>query len=325
MAQPKISIIIPTYNLEGCISHSLNSVTNQTFSSLELVLVDDGSTDNTLEVASHILEESDLDYHLLDQPHQGVSQARNTGIRAARGEYLFFLDGDDYLARDCLEKMHQALVDHHTQTVYANYVKVTPTGERLEIPRVELPETSTAEYLLRLELSMAITFSFCQLLYPRHLVKSKGIYFNPELRYGEDTDFALRVLAHLESVAYVPEELIYYVQRGTSSTRETLLERYDFITALDGIKTYYLEHHLPDDLVALIDHHRIPQSIMGNTNYLLDAGLPLEEVVDELKRRDLVSRLKKFQPAGSRDYRFLAKTILFTTSPRLYYHLRQLL
>jgi glycosyltransferase involved in cell wall biosynthesis len=325
MSDPKISIIIPAYNLEGCIGHTLNSVTNQTFPSLELILVDDGSTDNTLEVASHILEESDLDYRILDQAHQGVSQARNTGIRAAQGDYLFFLDGDDYLREDCLERMYQALEGHHTHTVYANYVKVTPSGERLEMPGVELPGTSSAEYLIRLELSMAITFSFCQLLYPRHLVKSEGIYFNPELRYGEDTDFALRVLAHLESVAYVPEELIYYVQRGTSSTRETLLDRYEFITALDGVKAYYREHQLPDDLVALIDRNRIPQSIMGNTNYLLDAGLTLEEVVDELKRRDLLSRLKKFQPAGSRDYRFLAKTRLFITSPRLYYHLRQLL
>jgi glycosyltransferase involved in cell wall biosynthesis len=326
MEGPKISIIIPAYNLESCMEHTLNSVTSQTFPSLELVLVNDGSTDNTLQIAREVLGESGIDYQILDQVNQGVSQARNAGIRAAQGEYLFFLDGDDYLEPDCLEKMYQALVEHHAQTAYASYVKVTDTGERLDsTPLVELPEISSAEYLIRLELSMAITFSFCQLLYPRRLVREKGIYFNPKLRYGEDTDFALRVLAHLESVAYVPEELIYYVQRGSSSTRKTLLDRYDFITALDGVKKYYQEQHISAELVNLIDHNRIPKSIMGNTNYMLDEGLTLEEVVEELRRRNLLSRLNDFQPAGSRDYRFMAKTRLFTISPRLYYHLRQLI
>ncbi len=325
MDDPIISIITPAYNLEGFLERALNSVISQTFPSLELVLVNDGSTDNTLQIATQILKESDIDYQILDQANMGVSQARNAGIRAARGEYLFFLDGDDYLEPDCLEKMHQALLEHHTQTVYTNYVKVTETRERLNIPSVELPETSPAEYLIQLELSMAITFSFCQLLYPRRVVEENNILFNPELSYGEDTDFALRVLAHLESVAYVPEELIYYVQRGTSSTRKNLLDRYDFIIALEGVKNYYQKNHLEEEVVDLIDHNRIPRSIMGNTNFLLDQGLSLEEVVGELKRRKLLSRLKDFHLAGSRDYRFLAKTRLFTISPWLYSHLRQLI
>ena len=325
MAEPKISIIIPAYNLESCIDHTLKSALNQTFPSLELVLVNDGSIDNTLQIAGEVLGESDMDYQILDQENQGVSQARNAGIRTARGEYLFFLDGDDYLEPDCLEKMHQALVEHHTQTVYTNYVKVTETGDRIEIPVVKLPEKSSAEHLIKLELSMAITFSFCQLLYPRRVVIENDIFFNPELRYGEDTDFALRVLAHLDSVAYVPEELIYYVQRKTSTTRKTLLDRYDFITALEGIKNYYQKNGISEEVVDLIDHNRIPKSIMGNTNFLLDQGLSLKEVVGELKKRNLLSRLKDFQPTGSTDYRFLAKTRLFATSPRLYYHLRRLI
>jgi len=325
MSNPIISIITPAYNLEGCLERSLNSVIKQTFPSLELVLVNDGSTDNTLNLATQVLENSGISHQILDQANMGVSQARNAGIRAARGDYLFFLDGDDYLKEDCLEKMHHALIKHRAQTVCANYVKVTEEGEKLSIPQVMLPETSTAEYLIVLELSMAITFSFCQLLYPRRLVTSEGISFNPGLCYGEDTDFALRVLAHLDRVAYLPEELIYYVQRGASSTRMNLLDRYDFIPALDGLKKYYQNHGLGGEVVDLIDQQRIPKSIMGNTNYLLDAGLSLEEVVGELKKRKLLSRLKNFKPKGPRDYRFLAKTRLFTTSPWLYTHLRQVI
>ena len=76
METPIISIIIPAYNLEGCLERTLNSVINQTFPSLELVLVNDGSTDNTLKIATRILENSDIHYQILDQENQGVSLAR---------------------------------------------------------------------------------------------------------------------------------------------------------------------------------------------------------------------------------------------------------
>lgn len=107
MKQPKVSVIIPVYNTEPYLRQCLDSVVNQTLRDIEIICVDDGSTDGSLSILKEY-EQKDLRVTVISQPNEGQSSARNNALRCARGEYIDFLDSDDYLAPDALEKALRA-------------------------------------------------------------------------------------------------------------------------------------------------------------------------------------------------------------------------
>lgn len=320
----KLSIIVPAYNVENYIKKTLNSIINQTFKDFELIVINDGSTDDTQKIIEETLLNSDINYNLINTPNGGVSNARNKGLEVSNGDYIFFLDGDDFIMEDCIEKLYTALINHNCDVAYTNYVKISEDGEELSIiPPINLPETSSPEYLIQLEATMAITFSFCQIMYKKSILADNNLLFNPEMEYGEDTEFALKVLAHVNQIAYVPEKLIFYVQRKNSASRNILFNRYNFVDALDRIIEYYMFNNLSEDIIKLIKTYRIPKSIWGNTVYLFDKDIPTQKVIDELKKRKLIHRLNSFQSIGKKDVLFVSKIKLFTFSPILYYYLRR--
>lgn len=325
MENIKVSIIVPAYNVENYIERTLTSIINQTFKCFELIIVNDGSTDRTLKIIEDTLVNSSINYSIINQPNGGVSNARNKGIKSARGDYIFFLDGDDFIREDCIEKLYTTLTVNGCDAAYTNYIKITPDGEETHNPPINLPHTSSPEYLMKLEATMTITFSFCQLMYKRSILIENNLLFNPQMKYGEDTEFALMFLAHTNKIAYAPENLIFYVQRDDSATSNALFNRYDFITALKGVKEYYGVHNIQEDILKLINDYRIPKSIWGNTIFLLDSQIPCEEVVGELKKRDLIEELNSFEPVSKKDYIFIAKIKAFTLSPKLYYVVRNLI
>ena len=107
-ACPKISIVIPMYNVEKYIGDCLESILHQSFTDYEIIVVDDGSTDNSARIAEeclHASHPSPLAYKLIRQANSGLSAARNTGLKAANGEYVFFLDSDDWLENNALERL----------------------------------------------------------------------------------------------------------------------------------------------------------------------------------------------------------------------------
>lgn len=325
MENIKVSIIVPAYNVENYIERTLISIINQTFKYFELIVVNDGSTDNTPKIIEDTLVNSNINYNIINKSNGGVSTTRNVGIESAKGDYIFFLDGDDFIKEDCIEKLYTALISNECDAAYTNYTKITSDGEEIYNPQIDLPITSSPEYLMKLEATMSITFSFCQIMYKRSILIGNNLLFSPQLKYGEDTEFALRFLAHTNKIAYAPENLIFYVQREDSATRNALFKRYDFITALKGVKEYYEAHNIQEDILKLIDNYRIPKSIWGNTIFLFDSDIPYEEVIRELKRRDLIELLNSFEPLTKKDYIFLAKIKSFTFSPKLYYFTRNLI
>lgn len=326
MEDIKVSIIVPAYNVEKYIKRTLDSIINQNFRNFELIVVNDGSTDNTRQIIEEILLNSNISHNIINKENEGVSIARNTGIKSAKGDYIFFLDGDDYIKEDCIEKLYNTLIKNGCDAAYTNYIKITDNGEELNIiPQVILPNTFSSEYLIKLEATMAITFSFCQIMYKRSTILDNNLSFSPKIKYGEDTEFALRTLTHINRIAYVPENLIFYVQREDSATSNALFNRYDFINTLDEIKNYFISNNLSRTISNLINTYRIPKSIWGNTIFLFDTDLDHNEVINELKRRGLIERLNSFKPVTKKDYIFIAKIKLFSFSPDLYYSIRNLI
>lgn len=119
-----VSIVIPIYNIEDVIIHSLDAVIDQTYKNIELILVDDGSTDNSINVAKDYLELKRWDYQVLVQPNRGPSAARNNGIRSAKGEWVLCLDGDDYILPHTISTMVLIAREKDVKCVFCDYKSV---------------------------------------------------------------------------------------------------------------------------------------------------------------------------------------------------------
>lgn len=306
----KVSVIVPVYNGEEYIQTSISSIINQEFSeNYEIIVVDDGSDDNSLDIAQELLSKSDIPYKLVYQRNSGVSVARNNGIEVSRGDYLVFVDSDDYVLTNHLSELYNGKTDF-------TLTQMAKEGSKSIVNSISYPEVPiSAHDLIKMELQMIIPeFSFCQLIYKADLIKDNNLKFDSKAVYGEDTEFALKALSYGESVA-VGEEITYlYIQRNDSATSKSGLKRFNFIETLENLSKFYRSGG-QNELADLVITSRIPRAIFGNMNYFFYHGYDFDEVMSKMDDLDLFSKLSKFKG----DSKFKFKIRLFLLNPKLYY------
>lgn len=306
----KVSVIVPVYNGEEYIQTSISSIINQEFSeNYEIIVVDDGSDDDSLDIAHELLSKSDIPYKLVHQRNSGVSVARNNGIEVSRGDYLVFVDSDDYVLTNHLSELYNGKTDF-------TLTQMAKEGSKSTANSISYPEVPiSAHDLIKMELQMIIPeFSFCQLIYKADLIKDNNLKFDSKAVYGEDTEFALKALSYGESVA-VGEEITYlYIQRNDSATSKSGLKRFNFIETLENLSKFYKSGG-QNELADLVITSRIPRAIFGNMNYFFYHGYDFDEVMSKMDDLDLFSKLSKFKG----DFKFKFKIRLFLLNPKLYY------
>jgi len=199
----KISVIVPCYNQELYIEECLNSILNQTISNWECIIVNDGSTDNSLDKISIFLKDSR--YTLINIKNKGVSNARNLGIKKAKGEYILPLDGDDKISNDYLKEALTAFDDDIDTSLV--YCKASFFGEKEG--HWDLPEYSYEAILQRNHI-------FCSAIYKKS-VFLQGFEYDTNLIHGyEDWDFWLQILNEKSKVVRLNKTHFYYRQRENS-------------------------------------------------------------------------------------------------------------
>jgi glycosyltransferase involved in cell wall biosynthesis len=208
----QVSIIIPTYNHAHYLPDALNSVLAQTFNDWEAIIVDDGSTDETRSVSQQFLEDSRI--HYVYQENQGLSAARNTGIRHAHGEYLSFLDADDALEPEFLQRCLEVLTtDGSLAGVYTYTFFIDQAGNVL--PRIGNQSIPANEF--RRRILQGGFFPVHAALVRADVIREVDL-FDPQLTSLEDWDLWLRVSKRYP-MEYVPEPLVRYrVYPGSMST-----------------------------------------------------------------------------------------------------------
>ena len=140
---PEISIIIPVYNVEKYLDECLNSAVNQTFNDIEIICVNDGSTDSSLEILeSHASRDKRI--KIINQKNKGLSGARNTGLDAAKGKYIYFMDSDDYMELNGLKKLYDLIEEESCDLiVFKTYNFIDETGEYIHIEYHDMPELTS--------------------------------------------------------------------------------------------------------------------------------------------------------------------------------------
>lgn len=207
--QPLVSIVIPAYNVSDYLDECLESVVSQTYANLEIVLVDDGSTDDT-GVKCDAWAKKDIRIRVLHQKNGGLSAARNAGILHCNGEYLLALDSDDRIKQDLVRKCVSSLEDSSADLVHFGYSSITESGAHVN--NHPDPEAEGDELLL-LILSSKLPSHSWQLLCKRGLYD--GILF-PEGRNAEDVATTYKLISRADNSVTIPDCLYEYRTRKGS-------------------------------------------------------------------------------------------------------------
>lgn len=246
MDLPLISIIIPVYNAEKTIERAIKSIQNQNFSDFELLLINDGSHDNSRQIIELFANE-DSRIKLYNEKNSGVSSARNKGITHANGKYILFLDADDYYVENAFETIIPEL-DEGTQLVIFGYIiqygkeyskSVLPDYKNLEFNN----KKNFRDFAVSLISNEMINAPWNKIYLTRYIKENK-IIFPPDLNIGEDLKFNLSVIRDIQNVKISNKPLVNYtVKKGeglVSKFRKNRFElRYSLLMELKELLTYW--------------------------------------------------------------------------------------
>ncbi|WP_104734471.1 glycosyltransferase family 2 protein [Hanstruepera ponticola] len=224
---PKFSIVIPLYNKAKYIAKTLNRVLNQTFSDFEIIIVNDGSTDNSFEVVEKF---TDARVKLFTTKNQGVSAARNFGIKKAQGNYIAFLDADDFWEEIFLETINGLIISYPNEHIFATALKIM-TSKRVYPAtykhfNLKQNETGILSYFTA---SIGHSILHCaNSVFSKKAVENIG-YFDESLKTNEDTDYWIRS-GFKYNVVFVNKPLAthHFTGSGLSKTNKTTYKSIDF-------------------------------------------------------------------------------------------------
>lgn len=232
---PLVSVIVPVYNAARWLPELFGSLRSQTYGNMEVILVDDGSTDTSAADCLQ-LSEGDPRFRIVRKPNGGLSSARNFGLEHAGGEWIFFIDADDMVQPQALERLVATARTTHADIVVGSFENTS----RMSSP----PATRSPRILAPHE---AVAVSLYQTPPMNHAwgtLYSRGIFFpdGPRFTEGlwyEDLDLFYRLFERASRVAYLPEKLYFYRKNPSSFINTVSPARFDALRVTDKIERYY--------------------------------------------------------------------------------------
>ena len=248
-----LSVIVPCYNGEKFIGRCLESLVNQTLKDMEIIVINDGSTDNSQDIIDSYANK----YHNIKAykiPNSGIADARNFGVSKVETPYFGFLDCDDYTDVTMFEKMYNKAIETNAQVVVSNFYWVKGKKKKLE---KEGPYNTGKDMLIHL---FAVLWNK---IYDTEFVRSTNIRFPSGNRY-EDAYFLYCLTPNIERLAFVDEAFVHYVQHENSITHNNNEEVKNMITIFDNILNYYAHTNRYDEYHDELEYLHI-KFFLGNS------------------------------------------------------------
>ena len=241
----KLSVIVPCYNVSTYVGKCLDSIIDNNIDDMEIIAINDGSTDNTLSILKQYKQKYPKLIKIIDEENSGLSMARNAGLKVAKGEYISFIDSDDYIEKDMYKTMLKKanhsfdIVICGVNMVYPSYTKKISSGLNGDILNEESAKTVMNNWFT------AIWNKIFKKEILNNMKFKKGIWY-------EDVEFLYRLLPKITTVGVVDGYYYNYIQRMDSITYTYNHKLYDLIDNFDGILEYYqknnLYHNYKDEL-----------------------------------------------------------------------------
>jgi len=241
----KVSIIVPVYNVEKYLRRCLDSLVNQTLKDIEIIVVNDGSLDNSEDIILEYLKKyKNIKYY--KKENGGLSDARNYGIKYAKGEYLAFVDSDDYVDYSMYSKMYEKAILDNFSIVACNVDMVLENGEYISSVKSGLEDNIDIKDSMIKVYPSAWNKIYKKELFNKVLFK-KGIWF-------EDVEFLYRLYPYIKSIGIVEDELYHYVQREGAITKTFDERLFNYISNWNGIVDYYKKNNYYKDYYKEIEY-----------------------------------------------------------------------
>lgn len=210
---PKFSIIVPVYNVEQYLSFCIESIISQTLKDIEIICVNDGSTDSSLDILQQYAMQDDR-IQIIDKKNGGLSSARNAGLDIAEGDYILFVDADDYLENNACDRLYMEILQTNTDVIVFG-TKIFPLKTFSEqswlydVLSVEqtIYEGNCIKALFNEKASKPFVWNEC---YKREMLEENHLRFDESVRYGEDMIFLFALFPRIHNVVYIPDKLYAY-------------------------------------------------------------------------------------------------------------------
>lgn len=309
------------YNTSKYLRKTLDSVLQQTFTAWELIVVDDGSTDDSGLICDEFAKK-DIRVRVIHKQNGGVSSARNAGIKMAAAQYLSFIDGDDYVERDFLEKMHDCIVRNQADLVCCRLAFDTKQG--ISCQKAYAPSIYNRKDAI---IQMLLPTSFhgwpFNKLYRKDVIDNKRLLFDESLKYCEDEVFVLQYLLGINKCVYLPDVLYHYVQNETSANNNIYTQKKFNRSCLDrhkaDLQNLQTIHNLHDKSLERAFKARMFDSYMCTSDKLLATYNGEKDVWDNLKRNLRKYYFYHITTKGfRRNWIIEAKFLIRVVSPAIY-------
>ena len=271
---PKISVIVPVYNVEKYLNRCVDSILNQTFEDFELILVNDGSPDNCGNICDEYAQK-DNRVKVIHKKNGGVSSARNVGIDIAQGEYIMFVDSDDWINENMLNDMYN-MPDSDMKVSSIRMIGKDNSTEYIIDTKMYTQEDLLIGFFSEAFPIICFCGPCCK-LYKKDIIFNNAVRFNEDMSLGEDTYFNLNYIKHCKSI-YTSEQIYYYYMRENS---ESLFTKFRLNMYYDVRKDFDLKVKMANELNMGRDSIfklklSYIQSLIGNLIKMVDTNTKTE-------------------------------------------------
>lgn len=231
---PKVSVIVPIYNVEKYLEKCINSLLSQTLEDIQIILVNDGSKDNSGNIAKEYEKNNKDRVIYVEKENGGLSDARNYGLKYATGDFIAFLDSDDYIEKNAYEEMYNKVIEENADYVECDFIWEFPNKIRVD---KQYPYKNKKEML-----SFVRVVAWNKLI-KRQLITDNNLEFPKGLRY-EDVEFTYKLIPFINKFAYVDKPFIHYVQRKGSIANVQNERTAEIFTVLDNVIEFYKKNNI---------------------------------------------------------------------------------
>lgn len=263
MKEVKVSVIIPIYNTEKFLRKCVDSIINQTLQEIEIILINDGSTDNSHNICLEYTEKYPEKIRYVNNKNMGCSATRNLGIKLAQGEYIAFVDSDDYVDKDMYEKLYLKTIKNKLDIVMCGILY----HNLIEKVNYSVSPTKVINYYEYYKDSILIA-SPVNKIFKKNLIKENEILFPTNTHQGEDLVFCFKCLYFTRNVDYINKNFYHYQLHGRNSVFN-LERKKDIILSFNEIYNFLLKNKNHDKYLSEIFYNLLNIHVIRSMFFLL--------------------------------------------------------
>ena len=247
----KISVIVPVWNKEKEISKCLDTILSNTLKDIEIIVVDDKSTDNSKKIIKEYAKKHKNIIFIENKKNLYIGKTRNKGVKKATGEYLAFVDGDDYISLKMLKKYYKYATENKCDIVCGHYYKVNEASKTF----FKTNEFNNTTLNKNKEIINLIDYGPCNKMFKRDIISKNNILFDEENKY-EDVPFVMKALYHSSKIGHIKEAHYYYRIHENSETTVMDKRVFDIFNIVNDVYNYYSNK---PELKEEIDYYAISE------------------------------------------------------------------